>query len=227
MKRSIWDGISLLIIGALLIGCGPASVSTGFAGTWTANIGTVSFVQKDNEITGVIQGYGGFWNETFTGTLNENGEAVFSTEWFGDFTLVLEGEDSFRSNSTELAFCGVRGENMELPAGCGFSGKWIVPSKSVFLPGSYMILTQVAGDVTGSLYNEKDNEYDTFTGVMEWGKGWRANGKTDQWNELSLWMNASETGFEFMTGNLGNRQELCAVREGLQSAYLSSFTCEP
>lgn len=227
MKQYFWVRLLILGISFSITGCGRATTSnSAFAGTWTTNIGTVNFVQKDNEITGAIQGYGGFWNETFTGTLNENGEAVFSTEWFGDFTLALDGEDSFRSNSTELAFCGIRGENMELPAGCGFSGKWIVPSKSVFLPGSYMLLTQVGENVTGTIYDENDNDYETFTGVMEWGKGWRANGTYRERGEISLWMNAAETGFQFMTSQ-GNIQELCAVREGIDSAYLSTFTCQP
>jgi hypothetical protein len=209
-----------------LTSCGSLTPVNSFAGTWTTNLGTINFVQNGKELTGNIEGYGGFWNETFTGSLNENGEAVFDTEILGGFTLILDGENTFKSTSADLSFCGIRGVDMELPAGCGFSGKWIVPSKSVFLPGSYMLLKQVGENVTGSIFDENDSEYETFTGVMEWGKGWRANGEYSERGEISLWMNAAETGFQFMSEQ-GNIQELCAVREGVESAYLSSFYCEP
>lgn len=225
MKNILWAGLLIVVLGTSLIGCGPATLDS-FAGTWTTNLGIVNIVEKGDEITAIIEGYGGFWNETFTGNINEDGEAVFDTEVLGSFTLVLNEDDTFKSTSPDLSFCGVRGAGMELPSGCGFSGKWIVPSKFVFLPGSYMVLTQVGENVTGTIYDENDNDYETFIGVMEWGKGWRANGKYSERGEISLWMNASETGFQFMTSQ-SNIQELCAVREGVQSAYLSTFTCEP
>jgi hypothetical protein len=227
MKKLHWAGILILALSISLIGCGPVTpAANNFAGTWTTNLGMMNFVQNGNEITGNIEGYGGNWNETFAGTLNENGEAVFETEILGSFTLVLNSQDTFRSTSNDLSFCGVRGVEMELPAGCGFSGKWIVPSKHVYLPGSYMILTQVGDKVTGDLYDGNNKVYDSFSGTVDWGKGWRANGATTERGEISLWVNSSETGFEFMTEK-GNIQELCAVREGIDSAYLSSFYCEP
>lgn len=226
MKNILWAGITILALSATLIGCGPVTPASSFAGTWTTNLGTINFVQNGNELTGSMEGYGGFWNETFTGSIDENGEAFFDTEVLGGFTLALNSENTFKSTSTDLSFCGIRGVDMELPAGCGFSGKWIVPSKSVFLPGSYMVITQVGEDVTGTIYDENGNDYETFSGIMEWGKGWRANGTYSERGEISLWMNAAETGFQFMTEK-GNIQELCAVREGFESAYLGSFTCEP
>jgi hypothetical protein len=226
MKNNLWAGALILIASMALTSCGSLTPVNSFAGTWTTNLGTINFVQNGNELTGNIEGYGGFWNETFTGTINENGEAVFDTEILGGFTLILDGENTFKSTSADLSFCGIRGVDMELPAGCGFSGKWIVPSKSVFLPGSYMVLTQVGKNVTGTIFDGDGNDYETFTGVMEWGKGWRANGKYSERGEISLWINAAETGFQFMSEQ-GNIQELCAVRDGIDSAYLSSFYCEP
>lgn len=227
MKFKALLGCLMLALSMSLSGCGPATPAINFAGTWTANLGTINFVQNGNELTGNIEGYGGNWNETFNGTINEKGEAVFETEILGSFTLILNGEDTFKSISEELSFCGIRGVNMELPAGCGFSGKWIVPSKSVFLNGSSMVLRQVGGNVTGDLNDENGNSYDSFTGTMEWGKGWRANGESAQRGDLSLWINSSETGFEFIYGEGGNSQELCAVREGVDSAYLGSYYCTP
>lgn len=228
MKIKFSLGCLILALSISLIGCGPAVLPpTGFAGTWTTNLGMVNMVVKNDEVTMNIDGYGTQWNETFSGVLNENGEAVFETKILGNLILGLDGENSFKSTSPDLSFCGVRGADAELPAGCGFSGKWIVPSKFVFLEGSYMVLTQVGENVTGDLYDGSGKVYDSFTGVMDWGKGWRANGTSKQSGELSLWMNAAETGFEFMYGSSGNSQELCAVREGFNSAYLSSFYCEP
>ncbi|MBI2330826.1 MAG: hypothetical protein HYU84_01375 [Chloroflexi bacterium] len=227
MKQTLWAGILMLALGASLIGCGPVTQANTFAGTWTTNLGMMNFVQNDNELIGNMEGYGGFWNETFTGTINENGEAVFETEILGDFTLALDSQSTFKSSSPDLSFCGVRGVDMELPTGCGFSGKWIVPSKHVFLPGSYMVLKQIGDKVTGDLYDENNKIYDSFSGFVDWGKGWRANGTSKQRGELSLWINAVETGFEFIYGDSGNSQQLCAVREGVGSAYLGSFYCEP
>ncbi|MBK6794681.1 MAG: hypothetical protein IPG80_19530 [Anaerolineales bacterium] len=226
MKQLIWTGLLIFVIGTCIIGCGPATMaSSSFAGTWTTNLGTVNFIQNGDKLTGNIAGYGGFWNETFSGSINENGEAFFETEVLGSFTLVAEGENNFKSTSTELSFCGVRGENMELPAGCGFSGKWNSRSELREDEG-YLLLTQTGETVTGDLYNIMGEKYETFTGTVEWGKGWRANGTTKQRGNLSLWINSSETGFELMYGDSGNPQKLCAVRDGLASAYLFSYTCE-
>lgn len=229
MKIRLWIGLlTTFILGASLSGCGPASLpSNSFAGTWTANIGTVNFVQEGNKVTGAVDGYGDTWNESFAGTIDENGEAVFDTDILGGFTLVLEGDNYFKSTSPDLSFCGVRGENAELPAGCGFSGKWVTTSRFPAVDKGYILLTQTGADVTGELYNSMNAKYETFTGVVDWGKGWRANGMTTQRGELSLWINAAETGFELMYGESGNPQQLCAVREGIASAYLFSFTCKP
>jgi hypothetical protein len=227
MKYTRWAGIMILALSTVLIGCGPVTPVNPFAGTWTTNLGVINFLQNGSAITGNIEGYGGYWNETFTGTVNESGEAVFETEVLGNFTLVLTGENTFKSTSSDLSFCGIRGTDMELPAGCGFSGKWIVPSKSVFLPGSYMILTQTGDTVTGDLYDGNDKVYDSFSGFVDWGKGWRAKGTSKQRGELTLHPNAAETGLEFIYGDGGNSQQLCAVREGIESAYLGYFHCEP
>lgn len=223
MKKLVW--LTALIFA--LVGCGPVTPANNFAGTWTANLGTINFVQNGTALTGTIEGYGGNWNETIVGNINEKGEAVFETEILGGFTIILNGENTFKSTSEELSFCGIRGVNMELPAGCGFSGKWIVPSKFVFLPGSYMLLTQTGANVTGDLYSGNDSVYETFTGAVDWGKGWRANGSTTQRGELSLWINSAETGFEFVYGDSSNSQELCAIREGVDNAYLGNYLCSP
>jgi hypothetical protein len=227
MKTRFMLGYLILTLSTSLIGCGPAVLpSNTFAGTWTTNLGIVNFVQSGDKVTGIIDGYGGFWNETFSGTISKNGETVFDTELLGGFTLVLDGQGAFKSTSPDLSFCGVRGADAELPAGCGFSGKWIATSGFDANEG-HLILTQTGGNVTGGIYNSLGEKYQTFNGTVDWGKGWRANGTTSLNGDLSLWINASETGFELIYGDGGNPQKLCAIRDGISSAYLSSYYCEP
>jgi hypothetical protein len=223
MKRILWIGILIVLLSGMILGCGPAAVKNNFTGAWTTNIGKVDFQQTGNEVAGKIAGYGGNWNESFTGTVNENGEAVFNTQWFGDFTLVLTG-DTFKSKG-ELSFCGIRA-SQELPAGCGFSGKWKVSQSKGIKNGSYIVLKQVGADVTGDLFDGNNQSYDTFTGKVEWGKGWRMTGTSAAYGELTLDINAAETGFVIIYGSNYDTQ-LCAVRDGQASAYLGSFTCAP
>jgi hypothetical protein len=220
-----------LILIVILSGCRTATPQTStFAGTWITNVGKVDFQQTGNDLTGYIEGYGGGRNDTFKGTVNANDEAAFSTTWFGEFTLVLTG-DTFKSKSDELAFCGIRTtKSEELPAGCGFSGKWIVPSKSIFPNGSYMVLKQVGENVTGDIFDENNKSFDSITGKVDWGKGWRMNGSSTKQSEITLNINAAETGFQIIYGELNQEsidQQLCAVRDGQDSAYIMYFICQP
>lgn len=222
MKYSKWLVPMLLVLNNFLSGCAPAN---SFAGDWTTNIGKVNFVQNGNTLTGTIEGYGGNWNESFQGTINGN-EAAFSTGWFGDFTLVLDA-NTIKSQSADLAFCGVRSLiTQELPNGCGFSGKWNLRPADVFPDGNYVLLKQAAENVTGDIYDAQDHIIDTITGKVTWGKGWYMDGNTPGRGPVSLNINAAETGFEVMF-DPGNTQQVCAVRDGLQSAYLGYYTCEP
>ena len=224
MKRILWTLILIVVLSGMTLGCGP--VPATFAGAWTTNVGKVNFQQTGSDVTGSIEGYGGGWNDAFKGTVNASGEAVFNTKWFGDFTLVLAG-DTFKSKSSDLSFCGIRSDkSQELPAGCGFSGKWIVPSKSVFLDGSYMVLKQVGENVTGDIYDGSNKPYDSLTGKVDWGKGWRMNGTSTQRGDVTLNINTAETGFEIVYGS-ASTQQLCAVRDGQPSAYIMYFTCQP
>ncbi len=221
MQKS-WKIFVLFVVSGLLFGCILSSNTV--AGTWIANVGKINFLQEGNKITGVIEGYGGQWNSTFEGTITDN-KAVFNTEWFGDFTLVFEG-DTFKSASPDLAFCGIRSnEENELPAGCGFSGKWTIPAKADFLDGSTLELKQVEENVTGTIYNGDGQIYDTVSGTVYWGKGWRMEGTTEKHGKISLWINAAETGFSIVTDDFPSDQQLCAVREGQTNVYLGSYYC--
>ncbi len=214
----------LLVLISLLAGCTPRGNT--IAGTWIANIGTINFVQKGNKITGTIEGYGGQWNnKTFEGTLTDN-QAAFKTEWFDDFTLVFEG-NTFKSASPDLGFCGIlSNKTNELPAGCGFSGKWTIPDKPGFPSGSYVELKQVKENVTGTFYSGDGKVYDTVSGAVEWGKGWRMNGTTGKHGKITLDINSAETGFMIVTDDFPYDAQLCAVREGQTNAYLGWYYCK-
>lgn len=222
MQNISWKVLVLFVVGILVAGFVPAKNTV--AGKWIANVGKINFKQDGSKITGSIKGYGGQWDETFVGTLTDN-TAVFNTVWFGDFTLIFEG-DTFKSGSPDLAFCGIRpGGGNELPSGCGFSGKWNVPANSVFLEGSYIELKQAAGKVSGTFYNGDGTVYDTISGDVYWGKGWTMNGVTKEHGQISLNMNAAETGFMIITDDFPIDQRLCAIREGQTSAYLMFYYC--
>lgn len=223
MRNTSWKIFVLFVLSGLLFGCAPAENTV--AGTWIANVGKINFRQEGNKVTGVIEGYGGQWNTAFEGTITDN-QAVFSTEWFGDFTLIFDG-DTFESASPDLAFCGIRstGEN-ELPAGCGFSGKWIVPAKSVFAGGGYLELQQVEENVTGTFYNRNGEVYDNISGKVYWGKGWMMEGTTENHGEIMLDINSAETGFTIVTDDFPYGEQLCAVREGQGKVYLGTYYCE-
>ena len=225
MHKNILRVISISLLAILLYGCGAPTNS--FAGTWVSNVGKISIAQSGNQITGVIEGYGNIHNESFQGKLISDNEAEFSTEWFGDFNLLV-GTETFTSKSPDLSFCAIRSNiSEELPDGCGFSGTWLVPSKSVFLDGTTLVLKQTGDKVSGDFLDKNGKAYESFTGFVYWGKGWQARGTGQQRGEMSLRMNASETGFEILYGDSENSQQLCAIRAGQAGAYLGYFTCEP
>jgi hypothetical protein len=195
------------------------------AGTWVANIGTINFQQDGSQVTGAIEGYGGVWKETFEGTITGN-QAAFSTEWFGDFTLNFDG-NTFKSASPDLAFCGIRSnEKNELPVGCGYTGKWIIPAKPDFPDGGYIELKQVEENVTGTFYNRDGEVYDTISGTVYWGKGWMMDGTTANHGKIQLDINSAETGFTIITDEFAFEEQLCAIREGQTNVYLGSYYCK-
>jgi hypothetical protein len=216
--------VLFMLSSLLFAGCTPPNKNT-VADTWITNIGKVNFMQEGDKVTGAIEGYGGQWHETFEGTLTNN-QAAFSTEWFGDFTLVFNG-DTFKNSSPDLAFCGIRSSKAnELPAGCGFSGKWIVPAKVGFTDGSYIELKQAAENVTGTFYDGNGDVYDTISGTVYWGKGWMMDGTTEKHGKIQLDINAVETGFMITTTDFSYDDQLCAAREGQTKPYLGFYFCE-
>lgn len=244
--RPVW---ATLIAFVILLAVSGVVYANTMGNAWTTNLGKVYLAQQEDRITMTVVGYGSFWHrdikDPIKGTLHGN-EAFFSSEnLLGEFTLVFDG-DTFKTKIDEevadspyfdvqhLSFCGIRSSvTEELPVGCGFSGKWMIPTSEIFPEGGYIVLKQVAGDVEGKFYDGQGNEFDTFSGEMYWGKGWRAIGTTEKHGDVTLDMNAAETGFMFIftfdewPETPEDNMLPCAVREGLQSAYLGFFTCKP
>jgi hypothetical protein len=221
MKFLTWIALILFTGGSQLFAYAHGNK---FTGEWVMNIGTVNFVQHGNDVTGTIAGYGGFWNQPLQGKAKGK-EVSFSTTFLGDFTLVLDG-DLLKTKSPELSVCGVRANvTHQLQKGCGFSDKWILASSNIFPQGTYMLLTQTSGQVTGDMYDGNGQMFDSIAGTVYWGKGWRMNGSTNL-DPVTFIMNAAETGFEIVF-DPGSNLQLCAVREGQTSAYLGYFTCQP
>jgi hypothetical protein len=229
----------LLAIVVLLAGSGVV-YANGYlnnAQFWTTNLGKIIIFQNDNRITMLIDGYGSWWHAPIDGVLDEN-EAVFmDNPLLGEFTLVFNDptfetkhqDDLIQSGDPDwqLSFCGIRSNvTDELPAGCGFSGKWILAPHDEFPEGSYLVMKQVAGTVTGSFYDNKDKVFDTITGDVYWGKGWRLLGKTEKRGEVTLDINPAGTGIGIIYGEMVPNG-ICAVREGYQKARLPYLLCEP
>jgi hypothetical protein len=226
---------TLLAILFLLAGSGVVYANGNLknAEFWTTNLGKIVIFQNDNRITMLIDGYGSWWHAPIEGTLNEN-EAVFEDNpLLGEFTIVFE-ENTFKTKPQEagdpdwqLSFCGVRSNiTDELPAGCGFSGKWIIASNDDFPEGSYLEMKQVAGTVTGNFYDGTNTVLETITGDVYWGKGWRLLGNTEMRGAVTLDINPAGTGIGIIYGET-EPSGLCAVREGYQKARLPYLLCEP
>lgn len=195
-------------------------------GLWITNVGRLNLRQDGSgEITATMEGYGDLRRQdVLQGTLN--GDAVtLNSQMLGDLNLTFSDNTFKTVDGSRNAFCGIRASvSDELPAGCGFSGKWLLAPNSFFPGSSYVVLKQTAGNVNGDFYDGKDNAFDKFTGQVSWGKGWWLGGKNEKGHTITLMMNSFETGFEYIYDDL-YQLKLCAVRDGFNSADLGNFIC--
>ena len=201
-------------------------VSVNAEGMWITNIGKLNIKQDGSgEITATMEGYGDLGRQdVLQGTLNGDA-AILNSQMLGDLNLTFSDNTFKTVDSSRNAFCGIRASlSDELPAGCGFSGKWMLAANSFFPGGSYVVLKQSAGNVTGDFYDGKDNAFDKLTGQVSWGKGWWLGGKNEKGHTITLMMNSFETGFEYIYDDL-YQLKLCAIRDGLNSADLGNFIC--
>lgn len=204
---------------SLLSACQPQP--TGFTGTWVTNIALVNLTQEGDTVTGSVEGYGGFWNFTVSGTVSGSILTFEGETPLGPLAIVLaQDSQSFHSADPATAFCGSR--EAELPEGCGFSGTWNL--KSDLVPaGSFAKLTQTGSSVIGAVYGPDKKELTSLNAAVEWGKGWQGVGVND-WGEFVLSMTSDEKAFQISAGDQFSNQ-WCGLREGEDSAYVMFFTC--
>jgi hypothetical protein len=216
-----WILIVILLAGMLLSACQPATrVPVDLDGAWTTNVGILTLTQNGSDVTGQMEGYGGGWNFSMTGTLDGN-VVAFTGElpWGNGMSMTFaENGESFRSNDPTLSFCGSR--TADLPVGCGFSGRWMMKYVMAH-DGAYADLTQTGSQVAGTIYNSSGEPLSALTGTVSWGKGWRAEAHTD-WGDMLLSMAANEKAFEIDAG-----AEFCGLRDTETSAYVFYFDCQP
>jgi hypothetical protein len=201
----------------------PAQVD----GLWITNVGKLNLKQDGSgEITGITDSYGDTGRQdTLQGTVSGN-TVTLNSQMLGDLNLTFSGDTFKTADGSRVAFCGIRASvSNELPAGCGFSGKWMLAANSFFPGGSYVVLKQTAGNVIGDFYDGKDNAFDKLTGQVSWGKGWWLGGKNEKGHTITLMMNSFETGFEYIYDDL-YQLKLCGVRDGLNNADLGNFICK-
>jgi hypothetical protein len=204
----------------------PIAASVNAEGDWITNVGRLNFRQDGSgEIIGTMEGYGDLARQdALQGTLNGDG-ATLNSQMLGDLQIVFTGNTFRTIPGSRVSFCGIRAsESNELPAGCGFSGTWVLSANSFFPEGSRVVMKQVAENVLGDFYDGKGNVFDSLTGQVNWGKGWWLGGINEKGHTITLMMNSFETGFEYIYDDL-YQMRLCAVRDGLNSADLGNFIC--
>jgi hypothetical protein len=197
-----------------------------FEGSWYTNVAVLTLQQNGSKAMGSIKGYGDQWNEAVGGNVNGSILSFDKTSFFGDLEIELSTDgNSFKSANPELSFCGVR--KGSLPTGCGFSGKWYLKT-DIFPQGSYMVLLQTGYKVNGKVYTNLNKVWESVSGEVEWGKGWRLKGKgTNHVGDFTLEMTANEKAFNLDTGGDSFNKEWCGLRENESQVWASYFWCKP
>lgn len=217
-----WILIIVLLAVTLLSACQPVAPASpdAITGAWTTNVGILTLTQNGDQVAAEMAGYGGQWNFSMTGAFEGNTVSFSGDLPWGNLMSITFSEDgqTFRSNDSNLSFCGSR--SATLPAGCGFSGKWMMKYVMAH-DGAYADLTQTADQVSGVIYDSTGKPMTDLTGTVSWGKGWRADAHT-QWGNMLLSLTSNEKAFEIDTG-----AEFCGLRDSETTAYVFYFDCQP
>jgi hypothetical protein len=209
----------VVLLTALLSACGPKKVD--FTGKWTANVGILTLTQSGDKVTGSVEGYGGSWNFTVSGTVSESTLTFEGETPLGPLAIILADDaQTFHSADPAVSFCATR--ETTLPDGCGFSGEWKIHSTLV-PAGSIAKLTQSLDSVAGAVYGPDGAQIATLDATVNWGKGWQAVG-INEWGDFVLSMTADEKAFELAAGGQFG-QQWCGLREGETTAYVMYFDC--
>jgi len=223
MKTNALLIVTLLV--TLLSACQPAAPD--FTGRWTTSTSILTLNQEGDKVTGSVEGYGGYWNYTVSGTVNGT-ILTFDGGTSPSLAAIVLSEDgqTFHSADPNGAFCGTRAES--LPEGCGFSGTWKL--KADFLPaGSVAKLTQREANLTGAVYGPDGAALAQIDAAVSWSKGKHASG-TNEWGDFGIILATDEQSIELIVpgqpgwSDMGSPQ-WCGIREGLTSSYTGAFDC--
>lgn len=141
----------------------PPAASGPFSGSWNTNFAQMSMQQNGAEVTGSYTKYGAAQAIGFTGTVSGNTLNARTNERGTNFQLLLSVDESrfdgqWVGNGRSYPWCGVR--RGPLPAGCGFSGRWLTHGGK-----GWVELSQTGSSLSGSYYNGAS--YGTLNGFFE------------------------------------------------------------
>ncbi len=177
----------LVVVGIIAFLVWPRS--TGFAGSWVLNFGTMQLTDNGNRVSGTFQDgmdgttgtlTGDATNGAFTGTWTGNGSGTLT------MTLGAGGNTITGRRNSLNQWCGARA-NVPFPAGCNFAGDWITTDginqfpatfarTGITVTGVFTYAVSATGAITGAVsYNgtgatQLDGTYTlgAFTSQFRW-----------------------------------------------------------
>jgi hypothetical protein len=164
---------------AAAAGSAPALAATeaSLTGEWDFTFGKLSLTQRDMDVTGTYQWYGGADTGKVTGVVLEDLDQ-FQGMWISDRNPASQNllrwqlaadRSSFsgatQDGSTRQQWCGVR-SGQPLPAGCGFSGVWELHFASAPGVTGQATLVQTGQAVQGTYVDGQGHGGEILNGVV-------------------------------------------------------------
>lgn len=151
--------------------------SSSLSGSWEFSFGTMSLTQRDMNLAGTYQWYGGVDTGQIKGVivaeLNQ-----FQGLWISDrnpnsqmllrWQLAADGSSfsgATEGGSTRQQWCGVR-SGQPLPAGCGFSGVWQIRFGNPASVTGQATLIQTGQTVQGTYVDSQGHTGEIVDGVV-------------------------------------------------------------
>lgn len=201
------------------------------SGAWDFSFGTISLTQRDSNLEGTYQWYGGADTGQIKGVIvaelnqfqglwisdgSPNNQRLLRWQLAGDgnsFSGATEG------GSTSQQWCGVR-SGQPLPAGCGFSGVWQLRFGSPAGVTGQATLVQTGQTVQGTYVDSQGHTGEIVDGVVTVQSvteatltgTWR-----NEWDEQDSfeWRLDLTTGRTFQGRRNPGNSEWCGWREGI------------
>ncbi len=154
-----------------------AATEASLTGEWDFTFGKLALSQRDTDVTGTYQWYGGADTGKVTGVVLEDLDQ-FQGMWISNRNLASQNlmrwqlaADRSRfsgvtqDGSTKQQWCGVR-SGQPLPAGCGFSGVWELHFASQPNLTGQATLVQTGQSVQGTYVDGKGHSGEILNGVV-------------------------------------------------------------